>query len=115
MKRKWFVAVGLMLMTVFSLGQGVTTLTFTGKDTNNVPVQLNSVLITNHTQRWQEVLCYPDTVLVLGESGIEIEEEREHFKVYQNHPNPFDGTTEFLVQLDDQKKVSLEIYDITGR
>ena len=36
-------------------------------------------------------------------------------KLNQNHPNPFKGTTDIRFQIPDFSKVSLKIYDVSGR
>lgn len=39
----------------------------------------------------------------------------ERFRLHQNHPNPFNGSTELRVDLLHPADVALEIYDIRGR
>ena len=45
----------------------------------------------------------------------EIAEIPQTFKLENNYPNPFNGTTKFRYQLAEQVRVSLRIYDILGR
>ena len=57
----------LLLLTIISfcaLAQNVT-LTFTGRDASRGYVQLDRVVVTNHTRGWQETLLWPDTTLTL--------------------------------------------------
>ena len=113
--KKIYSILAFFLLVIGVRSQNVTTLTFSGRDVNDMPVPLNSVLVTNHTQHWQEVLHYPDTVLYLGTTDIHSNELADHISLYQNHPNPFDGTTEFYLQLDEKERVVLEIFDLAGR
>ena len=98
-----------------SLFAQVRTVTFTGRDrTNQYHIPLSQVKVFNLDQLWEEVLYYPDTILVLGSVGVEDYETGQNLQLMQNVPNPFDGTTEFALQLPDDRDVLLEIYDITG-
>ncbi len=45
----------------------------------------------------------------------EIAEIPQTFKLENNYPNPFNGTTKFRYQLPAQVRVSLRIYDVLGR
>ncbi|MDD6184259.1 MAG: FISUMP domain-containing protein [Bacteroidales bacterium] len=94
----------------------IRTVTFTGRDrTNQYHIPLSRVNVFNLDQLWEEVLYYPDTVLILGTVGVEDYDSRQNVQLMQNVPNPFDGTTEFALQLPDGGDVFLEIYDITGK
>ncbi|MCK4352013.1 VCBS repeat-containing protein [candidate division WOR-3 bacterium] len=54
----------------------------------------------------------PDTL-----KGVEIKPQSPQFtfKLFQNAPNPFNQKTEIRYQISDVSKVSLKIYDLTGR
>ena len=94
----------------------IRTVTFAGRDrTNQYHIPLSRVNVFNLDQLWEEVLYYPDTVLILGTVGVEDYDSRQNVQLMQNVPNPFDGTTEFALQLPDGGDVFLEIYDITGK
>ena len=108
-------AVFLFVVYCTSLFAQVRTVTFTGRDrTNQYHIPLSQVKVFNLDQLWEEVLYYPDTILVLGSVGVEDYETGQNLQLMQNVPNPFDGTTEFALQLPDDRDVLLEIYDITG-
>ncbi len=94
----------------------IRTVTFTGRDrTNQYHIPLSRVNVFNLDQLWEEILYYPDTVLILGTVGVEDYESQQNVQLMQNVPNPFNGTTEFALRLPDGGDVFLEIYDITGR
>ncbi len=94
----------------------VRTVTFTGRDrTDQYRIQVHHVTVFNLDQLWEEVLYYPDTTLVLGTVGIEDHELNSGLQLMQNVPNPFNGTTEFALAMQEAGEVQLEIYDITGK
>ena len=66
----------------------VNTVTFTGRDrTNQYHIPLSKVNVFNLDQLWEEVLYYPDTILVLGSVGIEDHELTSDIQLMQNVPN----------------------------
>ena len=101
---------------VFAQAQSVT-LTFTGRDASNHFVPLNRVVIGNVTQSWQETIYYPDTVLMMGVTGVEDMGTMcaSSLRLSQNNPNPFDGTTFVNLEVAEPGDVAIEITDITGR
>ena len=102
------------LTCVGAIAQSIT-LTFTGRDAKNQYVKLNRIVITNLTQNWQETIYYPDTILRMGGTSIDDFENANEFKLSQNVPNPFDGTTELALQMPEAGKVSLTVYDMNGK
>lgn len=99
-----------------SVSAQVRTVTFTGRDrTNQYHIPLHHVKVFNLDQLWEEVLYYPDTALTMGTVGIEGHELLTGLQLMQNVPNPFDGTTEFVLFLPEDNDVALEIYDLTGK
>ena len=96
------------------------TLTFTGRDANDRRVRLNHVIITNQTQNWSETVVWPDTVLTIenGTGVFDVETVHApslHLQLFQNRPNPFNGTTGVLLSAADAGAVTLEIADAYGR
>ena len=112
--KKLFLSLALAIMCLATIAQPVT-LTFTGRDANNRSVSLDRVEITNQTQNWQETLTYPDTILILSSTGIDDAQNISSMQLWQNVPNPFDGTTDFALQLPEAGKVSLTVYDLNGK
>lgn len=104
----------LVLVCLGATAQTVT-LTFTGRDAGNRFIPLNRVVITNVTQNWSETIYYPDTILMLGSTGINELGGDNKFALSQNVPNPFDGTTDFSLQLPISGNVALEVYDLNGK
>ena len=111
-----FVLVFLLEGAVVMQAQNQVILNFTGKNQNNDFVKMDSVFVENTTQRWQEVLYYPDTTLFIGTTGIHDPSSEEiNLHLCQNVPNPFDGVTEFSLQLPEKSDLTLEIYDLSGK
>ncbi len=106
----------LISISPFIVAQDQITLSFTGRDQYNQHVKLDNVLIDNVTKLWQEVLYYPDTILFIGQTGLQNHStENPAFHLFQNVPNPFEGETDFSLQLPKESKVHLEIIDINGK
>lgn len=93
------------------------TVSFTGQDSvTGLHYRLSCIVISNLTEGWQHVLIGPDTTLVLHIStGITNNLERQNFSLSQNAPNPFNGTTDVLLNIQQCGLVSLEITDINGK
>lgn len=102
-----------LAFAIASMAQTVT-LTFTGTDNQNNHVSLDSVVITNLTRGWQEVLYYPDTTLILT-NNVGIADNGHAASVAQNMPNPFNGTTNVGLFLSHPEKIQLTVVDMTGK
>lgn len=104
-----------LLCSNISWAQNIT-LQFTGCDAENGYVQLNRVMVTNHTQGWQETLSWPDTTLTLkGTTGVAEYADNGGLFLSQNNPNPFSGTTDVSLTSANAGEVTLEITDMNGR
>lgn len=91
---------------------------FTGRDTNNRYVQLDSVRVTNISQGWQSTLYWPDTLLriIPSPNGIEdYEMSGTIVQLLQNTPNPFIGTTSVTLNIKEEGEVNIEMTDLAGR
>ena len=110
----------LSLMCFFATAQ---TVTFTGREAGSRYVQLDHVVVINHTQGWQETIFWPDTTFIMPEtakkSGIGIGDANAQdfasLRLSQNNPNPFDATTEVRLTTTETGEVTLTITDINGR
>ena len=114
--KKFFILYTIVLSCVMGFAQTVT-LTFAGRDANNHLIPLNRVEISNVTRGWQETIYYPDTILVMGETGIDDMETMYTSSLHlsQNNPNPFIGTTDVNLSVADAGAVILEIVDGNGK
>nr|MCR4877989.1 T9SS type A sorting domain-containing protein [Bacteroidales bacterium] len=116
--RRIFSLIALILgISAISLlhAQNATTLRFTGLGNDGVYVQLNRVEVKNLTRGWEETLVYPDTILMLGGVGIEDHVSVSRFALSQNTPNPFRGSSDFSLQLPENEKVNVTVYDLNGK
>ncbi len=118
MRKIYFVLFSLvaMLLSFNSTAQEVVTLKFEAEHQDHSYQQLDSILVTNLTKGWTEVLYYPDTILTMNTVGIHgWENEKGSVKLYQNVPNPFNGITDFKLMLLNKEKVDLMVFDINGK
>lgn len=114
--KRFLLFASLLLMFSSLFAQEVTTLTFTAKQQNQAYQQLDSVVVTNLTREWTEVIYFPDTLLFMNTVGItDYQSDNGKVKLYQNIPNPFHGVTDFNLTLFNKEKVDLVIFDINGR
>lgn len=114
MKKIYCFFVAMLLLTSTMLAQTVT-LTFTGKDSSNRYCQLDRVVIANLSKNWQETLYWPDTILEMGNVGIDDYGNATGFSLSQNVPNPFAGISDFSLCLPKEGPVIIEVYDLAGR
>lgn len=104
-------AIVFLSMTVMPV-MAQTTLTFMGKDANGQPVQLDSVRVSNLSRGWTEVLDASDLTLTMTNSGVEQHDLQPVLS--QNVPNPFNGITDFSVQLKKSGMVNIAIFTLKG-
>lgn len=98
-----------------SQAQNPTVLRFTGQGSNGAYLQLSSVEVKNLTRGWEETLVYPDTILTMGNVGIDDYASISRFALSQNTPNPFKGSTDFSLQMPEANRVTIAIHDINGK
>lgn len=93
------------------------TVTFTGLDRNGRHVQLDRVVVTNHTKGWQQTLVWPDTVLVMQSSqrAAGSTQPVADSKKLSVRPNPFNGNAEVYVAVTDAGMVTVTIAGTNGR
>lgn len=106
-----------MLALAFTCGAAQeVTLTFTGSDNYNHHCQLNRIIATNVTKGWSDTLYWPDTTLTFQSgTGITDFASSGTFGLSQNSPNPFNGTTQTSLMVEESGVVNLQIVDVTGR
>ena len=106
----------LCVIVLSMQAQETVTLTFTGAREDLSFQRLDSVVITNLTNNWTEVIYYPDTLLIMNTTGITSWERINGTpKLYQNTPNPFQGATDFSLLLSEEEQVYMTIFDINGK
>ena len=89
-------------------------LAFTGRDSVNKYVQLDSIAIYNLTKGWQETIYWPDTVITLSTpAGIADAQEQEIG--LSSYPNPFNGTSLVKFTLSQSEQVQMAVYNIAGQ
>ncbi len=104
-----------LLLSAFSLFAQNITLTFTGRDVNNQFIPLHRVVIMDETQNWQESIYYPDTIYTTSSVGIEDHNANFSFALSQNVPNPFEGETDFSLQMPKAGRVQLDVNSLNGQ
>lgn len=111
--KKLFTSLLASVLCVYAVAQ---TLSFTGCDGNQEYVELDRVVVTNHTKGWQRTLFWPDSVLVVQNvSTFDDEDEDYTVTMMQNSPNPFNGSTDAWVTLDDAGEVTMMVLDMNGQ
>ena len=106
-----------LLFASAGIAQSVT-LTFTGRDGGNHHLELEYVAVTNVTKGWQEYLFWPDTVLTIqAETGIQDVETMSglSLRMSPHSPNPFNGSTDVILTVEEEGIANLEIADMNGR
>lgn len=93
-----------------------TSIVITGRDNWGNYVRLHHIVIENQTQGWRDTLFYPDTVYIPSEGeGVAEYNHIQGLSLSQNVPNPFDGTTEFMLSISYEDQTSIEVLDMAGR
>ena len=110
--RKTFFVLSIILSAVIANAQNIT-VSFTGITQNGEYQRLDSVAIHNYSQGWDRTAIYPDTVMVAilnGIGGSVVDAE-----MLSCAPNPFDGETDFVVNLPQEGAVLIKVFDVSGR
>ncbi len=116
--KKVLALVAVLFFAVSVYSQTVT-LTFTGRgiggnQTEEIYQQIDSLLISNITRHWEQMIYYPDTVLIMEALAVPMINV-ETSGLEQNVPNPFDCVTEAELNLSADDKVSIFVTDANGR
>lgn len=117
MKTKNIMLVFALMISLFSnvIGQQFLQLHFTAKQLNQ-QITMDSILIQNLTQGGDTILYWPNTVLTLGNTGIE-----EDFlsprpqDLIQIFPNPVSNQSVIRINQERSGQLKLEVYDQLGR
>lgn len=104
----------ILLSTSILAQKGEVTFNFFGQDaaTTNA-VALEKVMVKNLTQNCDTTIYGPDPQLILWVSGVN-EIKEEDFKIGNNYPNPFSGTTSFDLQLKKPEQIVIRLINTQG-
>lgn len=112
--KKLFLIITVFCLLGSLLAQNTKTITFTARYTDDTYIPLSSVRVENLTKKWVQTLEWPDTVLVISQTGIS-EANANAFSITRNTPNPFNGHTSVQLQLPQNEQVSMALYDLSGK
>ena len=107
----------LFLLTITCFCAVAQTVTFTGRDADSKHVDLNRIIIINHTQGWQGTLNWPDTVLTVEKASIIAlagPNDYSPLRISQNNPNPFNVATDVNLTVTKPGDVTLAMVDMNG-
>jgi hypothetical protein len=79
-------------------------------------IELDSILIENTTRICDTTLYYPDTVLTIVSTGLDVDRaDNDAFHVFQNFPNPFEYETDFYIIVPEKEDYTITIFDLSGK
>ena len=114
MKHINFLAVAFMACLSVQ-AQNYVRLRFTAQMQDGSYQALDSVKITNVTRGWTETVYYPDTVLQMTNVVGIAQVKASTNTIMQNVPNPFNGSTEVLINVTKKETICLKLYDVSGK
>lgn len=95
------------------------TLSFTGRGSGGVVTeeryqQIDSLLVSNVTRQWEQMIYYPDTVVLLEALAVPMINVKQS-GLEQNVPNPFNCVTEAMLNMYEGGNVTLQVIDAGGK
>lgn len=116
MKKETITIISLMLINFCLFAQNnLITLTFSGINSNNQNVTIDSVLVENVTQALDETIYHPNLSITLEyEAGID-ENGFDNFRGSSVYPNPFQDYSIISINNPKSQNIQLSVFDITGR
>ncbi|MBO7134399.1 MAG: T9SS type A sorting domain-containing protein [Bacteroidales bacterium] len=110
--KKLALILSILFLSAMVFAQDIV-VSFIGVNANGGYQRLDSVAIHNYSQGWDRTAVYPDTVMVAILNGIgNVAGDAEMLSCA---PNPFDGETDFVVNLPQDGAVSIRVFDVSGR
>lgn len=103
----------MLLPAMFVMAQSNITVKFTGRHFDNRYIKLDTIKVKNLTRGWEQTLIWPDTTLYLTADGIE--ETVVENSLGPNFPNPFHGTTEAKLSLNEAGQADIQVVGIDGK
>jgi uncharacterized protein (TIGR02145 family) len=115
-KTATFFTLTLIMFALNTFGQtGVVSASFTAVNGTQF-LAFDSLVIRNLTRGGDTLLKYPDTTIVFGYTGIaEPGAKTEQLHLYQNYPNPMNGSSKVRLFLPRRGEVELRISDTRGK
>ena len=110
--KKLSLILSFLFFSVIVFAQDIV-VSFAGVNENDGYQRLDSVVIHNYSQGWERSVIYPDTVMVAILNGIR--GSVADAEILSCAPNPFDGETDFVVNLPQDGAVSINVFDVSGR
>lgn len=106
-----------MLLVALSIqAQETVTVKFTAATAAGGYTPFTSVMVTDLTQGWVTAMTYPDTVLVLSQSLVDVGEwQGRDFNLGSAFPNPFTDHTNVPLELSEESEVSLQVIRADGK
>ena len=113
----------ILFILLLSIGSGLlaqtVTLSFTGRghggiNEEEIYQQIDSLQIRNVTRHWEQMIYYPDTVVIMDVLDVPMISIPQS-GLGQNVPNPFDCVTEAELTLYESDAVNMSIIDANGR
>ena len=116
--KRLFILTICMLVSVSMFSQTVT-LSFTGRGIGGVVTeekyqQIDSLQISNITRHWEQMIYYPDTVVLLEALAVPMINVKQS-GLEQNVPNPFDCVTEVRLNMFERDNVTMRVIDASGK
>lgn len=115
MKKTLLFTVLMLVMTLSIHAQETVTVRFTAATETGGYSPFTSVVATDITRGWTTTLTYPDTVLVLSQSGVGLQEwQGRTFNLESAFPNPFIDMTCVPMELSEASEVTLKVFRADG-
>jgi hypothetical protein len=111
---KKFYSIIILLAICMGASAQEITVRFSGRLNGSEYCRMDSVAITNLTRNWTETVVYPDNIIVLGVTGIDMN-TAEVDGLRQNVPNPFNGETNVELVVSQSDGVQMQLLDVFGK
>ena len=106
----------MLLIALSVQAQETLTVKFTAATAAGGYSPFTSVMVTDLTQGWMTTLTYPDTVLILSQSFVGVEEGQGlNFNMGSAFPNPFKDVTCVPLELSEASEVTLQVIRTDGK
>jgi hypothetical protein len=115
MKKTLLFTILMLVIAISAQAQETVTVKFTAATETGGYSPFTSVLVTDLTHGWTTTLAYPDTALVLSQSGVGLGEwQGRDFNMGSAYPNPFKDMTTVPLELSETSNVTLQVFRADG-